>query len=86
MTSDVNTIASIDVLSSDYVNYERNGKPLSIVNGNYPSLNSTTKNSMNNLNSIWLGDYIPRGSILRFHLTNNTAASAILIDLVVQKQ
>lgn len=86
MTSDVSTIASIDVLSSDYVNYERNGKPLSIVNGNYPSLNSDTKNTMDNLNSIWIGDYIPRGSILRFHLTNNTAASAILIDLVVQKQ
>ena len=86
MASDINTIATIDVLSTDHFNYERNGYPVSIVNGNYPSLNSTRKNTMNNLSTIWIGDYIPKGSILRFAVTNNTAASSILIDLVVQKQ
>jgi hypothetical protein len=77
------TYATVDILSSTYSNFGRSTPlPVSITNGNPPSLIGTNKNTGTNLSSV----NIPQGSILQFSLTNNTSVSGLLINLTVQKQ
>lgn len=86
MFADKNTTAQIDILSSYYTNYTRNS---SIVGNNPPHLDLATpiKNYRNNLNynDHWSSD-VTKNSILKFVLTTNTLASAITINLKVQKR
>lgn len=78
------TNAIIDVLSGTFDSYPT---MVSLVGNNYPALDvffHPEKNYNNNLNSHWTTN-VAKGSILQFNLTNNTASSAVLITLSVDK-
>ena len=79
---------SVDVLSTTHAYFGKNtSPPVSIVNGNLLTLTTFNKTSATNLNSIWSGTYLQKGSILQFKLnTNNPSVSALLVNLTVQKQ
>ena len=79
---------SVDILSSTYGNFGKIGYPVSITNNNPPNLTLNNKNSASNLDSLWLGTSLPKGSILQFNLinNNNSPVSGLLINLTVQKQ
>lgn len=86
MYSNTDTSAEIDVLSSYYTNSTR----LTSIRGNNPphlDIPNPIKNYRNNLS---VGDHwdvnLTRNTILRFVLTTNTLASAITINLKLQKR
>jgi len=83
--ADTNSDITVDILSGfTLANY----KESSITNNNYIRLSATgpSKNTQNNLSSFGWLTYIKKGTILQFNLTQNTAASAILINLKAYKQ
>lgn len=86
MVSDVNTTATIDVLSCGYLDFAKYGYPVSITNGNYPTITLFNKNSASNLDSTWTTTYLQKGSVLQFKITNNTDALRLLINLTVEKR
>jgi hypothetical protein len=84
----LNSTLSVDILSTTHSNYGKLNNPISITNGNPPYLTTSDKNSATNLDSSWVGTYLPKGSILQFNLinTNISPVSGLLVNLIVQKQ
>ena len=79
---------SVDILSSTYADFGRIGHPSSITKNNPPNLTIYNKNSASDLDLLWDGVHLPKGSILQFELinTNNSPVSGLLINLTVIKQ
>jgi hypothetical protein len=78
--SDVSTNAQMDILSGHF--YNTTYRTQSITNGSPLTLTNSKKNSSSDLSG-WKVN-ICKGSILTFNLTQNTAASALSINLKVR--
>ena len=78
--ADASSTIKIDVLSGFY-NVLKRGTFVSITNTNYISTNNTTNSTHNNLSTYGWTTNIKKDSVIKFNLTQNTAASSITVNL-----
>ena len=84
--ADKSTITTIDVLSTTYLKYNPgNAIQQTLISlSNKPSLNNQSKNRFTGLDSSWSTNLI-KDSIIILKVTQNTAASAISVNIKVSK-